>query len=113
MKIIRALTVLAVVCLAACSTGVVPAGPDTYIVSQKVSSFGSTGGGKAAAYREANAWCAKRGLVMVPISVDTREARPGQMGTAELTFRALRPGDPEIVRPTVEKPDHVQRVQMR
>jgi len=109
---------LAVFALVGCSTSpeIVPAGPDTYSVS--------AGGGlgwtpssapiRAKVYRAANDFCAERGLIMVPVSVDQR---PGEMGrhtaSMELVFRALRPGDPEIERPTVEKPDYIQRTEVR
>ncbi len=64
-------------------------------------------------YKEASEWCEKRGLVMVPVATDSQESYPGHMGQAQLTFRALKPGDPDIQRATVEKPDHVQRIQLR
>lgn len=114
--------IISIFCLATLFTGcasrpeVVPAGPDTYTVA--------AGGGmgwtpssapvRAAVYRAANEFCQKRGLVMVPVSLDQR---PGQIGShtasVELVFRALPPGDPEIQRPTIERPDHTQRVQIR
>ena len=51
---------------------------------------------------------------MVPVSFDAQAGVYGQRPpTADLTFRALPPGDPEIKRPTLEKPDYIQRVQMR
>lgn len=95
---------------------VVPAGPDTYSVS--------AGGGlgwtpssapvRAKVYKAANDYCVKRGLVMVPVSVDER---PGEMGrhtaSMELVFRALRPGDPDIKRPAVETPDSIKRIEIR
>ncbi|HKQ40641.1 MAG TPA: hypothetical protein VJ063_21415 [Verrucomicrobiae bacterium] len=97
-----------------CSTGVVPAGPDTYLISRSVSGFGTAGAAKAAVYKEANAWCTARGLVMVPVSSDAKDPVIGQhMGSADLLFRALKPGDPEIKRTNVESPDHTQRIQVR
>lgn len=96
-KLILLIIMLALV---GCSSGVVPAGPDTYMVSHSVSGFSTAGAAKASAYREASAWCAARGLVMVPISSDEQNPVTGQhMGHAELTFRALPANDPEIVRP--------------
>ena len=83
--------------LTGCSTGVVPAGPQTYMIS--TTEVGLTNGGraKAAAYQKADAWCRQRGLVMVPMTVDQHPARPfGRYGGAELKFKALKPGDPEI-----------------
>jgi hypothetical protein len=110
----RLLMVCGITLLSGCASSVVPAGPDTYMIS--TTEVGVTQGGraKAAAYREADAWCRKHGLVMVPIAVDQHAAeRFGRYGGAELTFRALRPGDPEIHRTNVEKPDFTQRVQVR
>jgi len=69
---------------------------------------------RADVYKAANDYCIKRGLVMVPVSVDER---PGKIGhhtaSVELVFRALHPGDPDIKRPSVEKPDYIKRVEIR
>ena len=74
----------------------------------------STGGVRASTYRKAQAYCAERGLVFVPVSFDSQ---PGVLGqrppTADLVFRALRPGDPEIKRPNLEQPNHIQRIELR
>jgi hypothetical protein len=84
------------------------------MVSKSISGFSSGSAAKAQLYREANAWCAKRGLLMMPLATDSQEPVMGRgMGTAELTFRALPPGDPEIRRPMTERPDYIQRVQVR
>lgn len=100
--------------LSGCASSVVPAGPDTYMISTTEVGLTQGGRAKAAAYRKADAWCKARGLVMVPVAVDQHAAEPfGRYGGAELTFRALKPGDPEIQRTNVEKPDHTQRVQLR
>ena len=65
-------------------------------------------------YEKANSYCAKRALVMVPVSFDAREGVYGQTApSANLVFRALHPGDPEIKRPNLEGPDHIERVQVR
>lgn len=81
-------------------------------------SFTTPGRGMAANYREANSWCAERGLVMVPVAKDEQRALVGAggrgvMGTADLYFHALRPGDPEIQRSFIASPDTVERVEMR
>jgi hypothetical protein len=104
----------AFILLAGCSSGVVPAGPVTYMISRSVSGFSTAGAAKAAAYREASAWCSAKGLVMVPVSSDEEDPVTGQhMGHAELTFRALKPGDPEIHRTSIESPNYTQRIQVR
>ncbi len=98
--------------MAGCTTRIVPAGPDTYSVS-------SRGAGYSAAYTRSNAYeaadkfCRERGLVMVPVSVDSERGAPGRQPSTELIFRALKPGDPEIKRPAIDKPDSIQRIQYR
>ncbi|MBC7367701.1 MAG: SHOCT domain-containing protein [Undibacterium sp.] len=78
------------------------AGSDTYTVS--ASAFGgfSTNDVRNKVYKDANDFCAAKGLVMVPVSF---KARPGELGrdptSADLAFRALKPGDPAIGRPDV------------
>jgi hypothetical protein len=94
---------LSLLLLTGCETPprVVPAGPQTYMVS--------TGGGlgwttseaaaRATVLRQAERFCKKRGLVMTPLTLDVH---PGDLEeyepAADLVFRALRPGDPEIGR---------------
>lgn len=110
----KRLLLLAGLALCGCTTGVVPAGPQTYVISRQIGAFSNGAAGKAALYREANEWCTQRGLVMMPVSTDAYDPQVGKrMGSAELTFRALPPGDAEIKRPTLEKPDYIQRVQER
>ena len=95
------LTLFGIMLLAGCTTGVVPAGPNTYMISV-TEGPGLTNGGaaKARTLREADEWCRKRGLVMVPVESEQHGTQPfGRYAGAELTFRALKPGDPEIKRP--------------
>jgi hypothetical protein len=100
--------------VAGCSTGIFPAGPDTYMLSRDVTGFESVGVVKGKLYQQAADWCQKRGLVMVPISSDSREPRIGRgVGSVELYFRALKPGDPDIKRVNPEKPDTTQRIEVR
>lgn len=108
--------VLAMICslMVSCRTsGVIPCGPDTYMVTSSGAGFG-TAGVRTNCFEKANKFCAERGLVMVPVSFD---ARGGELGkrppSADLTFRALRPGDPDIKRPVMEAPDAIYRVQIR
>jgi hypothetical protein len=109
MKIIP--TLIATVALAAlittggCTTSdVVPAGPDTYTVSASGAGF-SDAKVRENVLQKANEFCATRGLVMVPVSL---VSRPGEAGrnppSANLVFRALKPGDPDIKRPNFEGP---------
>jgi len=81
------------------SSDVISAGPDTYMVSASGAGF-ATAGVREVVYKKANDFCAAKGLVMVPVSF---KAKPGELGrsapSADLTFRALKPGDPAIGRP--------------
>lgn len=98
---------------AGCAAEVVPAGPDTYTVAASGAGF-SSAGVRASVYKTANEFCAKRGLVMVPVSFDVKDGELGRRPpSAELVFRALRPGDPEIKRPNIEGPNFILRVQNR
>jgi hypothetical protein len=89
--------------LVGCAMGprVVPAGPQTYTVSSDggLNLTTATSPAREAVFRAANRFCIKRKLVMVPVSLDEH---PGQFGerlpSADLIFRALPPGDPQIAR---------------
>lgn len=95
------------------SSGIIPAGPDTYMISAGGAGF-STGDVRARTYGAAQKFCAERGLIFVPVSFDAQVGVYGQRApTADLVFRALRPGDPEIHRPNLEQPNHIQRIQNR
>lgn len=98
---------LSVLCLglliSGCATGpqVVSAGPQTYTISTEdtLKWNATTVSARELAFTEANAYCAKRKLVMVPVSLDVRPGEIGvRTGSADLVFRAMRPGDPEIGR---------------
>ena len=95
-----------IVLLSGCvSSDVISAGPDTYMVSASGAGF-ATAGVREKVYEKANAFCTARGLVMVPVSL---KVVPGALGqrppSADLTFRALKPGDPAIGRPDLTGDD--------
>ena len=89
---------LLVGCMA--STGILPAGPNTYSLKQSVAPI--AGGGMEAqrrALEEANAYCRSQGREMMP--VESRGADPrGIYGEVSfnITFRCLLPTDPEFRR---------------
>jgi hypothetical protein len=96
------------------SPEVISTGPDTYTVTSGTSIGFSSAGVRTEVYRAANEFCAKRGLVMVPVSIDAREGELGRHPpSATLVFRALKPGDPEIKRENVEGPKTILRIQER
>jgi hypothetical protein len=89
--------------IAGCAWGprVVSAGPQTYTITAEEGLKWNAAviPPRELVFHAANKYCTKRKLVMVPISLDVR---PGEMGvrlaTADLVFRALPPGDPQIAR---------------
>lgn len=78
------------------SSDIISTGPETYTVTASGAGF-STAGVREKVYKKANEFCAKKNLVMVPISF---KSRPGELArhppSADLTFKALKPGDPAI-----------------
>lgn len=59
------------------------------------------------ALAEANSYCAQLNSQIMVTSID----RPDQFGPTDVTFRCLKPGDPELVRPNIERaPDTVIKV---
>lgn len=87
------------------SSGVIPSGPDTYMVSASGAGF-ATAGVRETVYEKANEFCKERGLVMVPVSFKAREGEFGRRPpSADLIFRALKPGDPAIDRPDIIESD--------
>jgi hypothetical protein len=104
----------ALVLLTGCVSQVVPAGPDTYFISYgPLPITMSAAKAKAKCYQQAAAWCTKRGLVMVPVSSAAQDPVVGIAGHAELTFHALKPGDPDIKRANIEAPDTTKRIETR
>jgi len=110
---LRTLHATFVLAIAACSSnsGVVPIGPDTFMVSrQAATGFSGSGTLKADAFREANEYC--RGLGKVMQVVRTEEARPPYIAAnfpkAEVQFMCLSADDPKVSRPKLTKePDTV------
>ena len=96
--------IILVAALSGCASnsGVVPVGPDTYMVSrQAATGFSGMGTLKADAFQEANEYCLKdKKKVQV---VRTDESRPpyllGNYPRAEVQFMCLSPGDKDLARP--------------
>lgn len=63
--------------------------------------------------KEAETFCRQRGLKMVIVSTKGRDGAVGVPGTSELVFRAVKPGDPEDVRPNMEDRAPTQTVEVR
>jgi hypothetical protein len=98
----HSLTTIAAAAVAGCaaSSGILPAGPNTYIVTEH---FAPLRGGSAEAQRtaltEANAFCAQQGRQFLPTDLQTPASlnRYGSTGYT-VTFQCLSPGDPMLAR---------------
>jgi hypothetical protein len=86
--------------LTACSmgTGILPAGPDTYTVTERRAPvLGGSTTAQQAAMTEANAFCAQQGRQFLPVDMVTPpSANPYGATGYSVTFRCLMPGDPEL-----------------
>lgn len=90
--------------LLGCSTGVVPMGRDTYMIAGSSPGLIGTATVRARLLREADSWCRKRGLVMVPLNYSGRDAvLGGDWANSEVIFRAVPPSDPENHRVRYER----------
>jgi hypothetical protein len=78
--------------LTACaSTGVIPKGQDTYMLSKQGTVLSSGASVKAALFKEAHAWCTARGLEMIVIDERSEDGIPGgNFANAEITFKAVK-----------------------
>lgn len=82
-------------------------GPDTFMMAANDPWVIKSGTQlKAELYQQADAWCRAQGRVMMPVSHNSRDSISGN--SAEIIFRALLPGDPEIQRVRMQRePDKV------
>ena len=90
---------LGIILVSGCSTGsVIQAGPDTYSVTSTGAGF-STDSVRSNVYEAANEHCTKKGSVMVETSIHVQSgALARHPPNADLKFRCLKSGDPEISR---------------
>ena len=108
MKKVFFLTMLAG--LAGCGTvarssGAMQIGPDTYRIMARASMANEVESQKMA-FGEANQYCASLGRKMM-----TTNTKSTEFSGYEVTFRCLKDGDPELVRPVLQKaPDTVIQV---
>jgi hypothetical protein len=95
------------------SSGVVPIGKDTFMISDRGhSGMTSAGSLKAGIYREGMAYCASEGKEFQPIHEQWVECVPNTFhwASAEIQFRCLNKNDPELSRPTM-KPEANIRIE--
>ena len=90
--------------LGACAhSGVVKVGPDTYMIANSLWGVSSGGYVKARAIWEASNYCASIGREILIIGSTQNDMRFGIEAAAEVRFRCLLKGDPELTRPPAEK----------
>ena len=101
---------MAIALLAGCGTvarssGAMQIGPDTYRIMARAP-MGNQLGSQQMAFSEANGFCTTMGKKMV-----TTNTKSTELEGYEVTFRCLRDGDPDLVRPILQKaPDTVIQV---
>ena len=91
------------------STGAIPVGQDTYMLSkQSATGFQSAVGIRADVLKEANEFASSKGRVMVIRSLISKDGVPGRSyATVELVFKTVRPDDPEAASSIERGPDTI------
>lgn len=95
-------TCLAIALSACAHSGVVSIGPDTYMIANSEWGFTSGGYQKAKAMQEASEHCKALGKEVLLVSSKQNDVEFGKTPAAEVQFRCLAPGDPELKRPSQE-----------
>ena len=100
----RIIIALAVSLAGCASSGVIPMGQDTFMISKQSSTgFHSAGSVKADIYREGSTYCMSQGKEFQPVNDHGVDGVPGRsFASAEIQFRCLSKGDPELSRPTMK-----------
>jgi hypothetical protein len=80
-------------------SGVVKVGPDTYMIANSEWAITSGGYEKAKAIGEGSKYCASIGREILVLSSNQNDMRFGKEAAAEVRFRCLLKGDPELTRP--------------
>jgi hypothetical protein len=101
MRLLLTAALVSVVLLAGCatSTGILPAGPNTYTITEKYAPI--RGGGDEAersALTRANEFCTQQGREFVPNNMDQAGNLSNPYGPTgyTVTFRCLSPNDPAV-----------------
>ena len=91
-----------VVVLAGCaSSGPVPIGKDTFMITKQSAggAFVSSGSIKVDIIREATAFCSSTSKAFQVVNTQEQSSAPGRLPSAEVQFMCLSDGDREIMRP--------------
>jgi hypothetical protein len=92
------------------STGILPAGPDTYTVTERFAPIrGGSTTAQQTALSEANGLCAGQGRQFLPLDMNTLpSANPYGTTSYSVTFRCLAPGDPGLAGSHVAPTDVIE-----
>jgi hypothetical protein len=97
--------IITCVLLNACAhSGVVKVGPDTYMIANSEWGFNSGAYEKAKAIKEGSAYCASIGREILVLDSSQNDVSFGKTPAAEVRFRCLLKGDPELTRPPAQEP---------
>jgi hypothetical protein len=80
-------------------SGVVKVGPDTYMIANSEWGFTSGGYQTAKAVGEGSKYCASIGREILVLNAVQNDLSFGKIPAAEVRFRCLLNGDPELTRP--------------
>lgn len=86
-------TLISVLC-SGCTSGVVPMGKDTYMVSSDGSIFSTEFTLEARCLKKADKFCQKKGEAMVFVSKSGHDASVGVASSCEVIFRAVPTNSP-------------------
>lgn len=100
----RKVFALSIALLVGChSSGILKLGPDTYTASATAASIlGGDSEARRKVITEANEFCAQQGKEILVKNVGSARSLNGS-GKAEITFRCLTNGDPELQRPELHQ----------
>jgi hypothetical protein len=87
------------ICGCTTSSGVVSVGPDTYKISRTGWGLRRSGFVKAAAIKEAGAYCKKRGKAIMVVKTVESDVQYGSKPAAEVYFKCLATNDPALKEP--------------
>ena len=110
-NIMKKIAITVVIFLTGCaSSGVVPMGQDTFMITkQSYSTLHSAGSVKADIYREGVTYCTSLGKEFLPINDHGVDGAFGiSVANAEVQFRCLEKGDSELRRPTMVKTPNIR-----
>jgi hypothetical protein len=103
MRTIRGVIVGCAVLFNGCAhSGVVKVGPDTYMIANEEWGFNSGAYEKAKAIDEGSKYCASIGREILVLSSAQNDVSFGKTPGAEVRFRCLLKGDPELTRPPAQ-----------